>query len=69
VFVAPDTGHRYVTSAFARHADMPAAGGLVPTVVTDCAGVRLPWSVTDWADLPEQRRAAPLACGIPGRHP
>ncbi len=67
VFVAPDTGHRYVASTFAAHAEVPGMAGLAPTEVAGCDEVTLPWSVTDWADLPAQRRSSPLACGVPER--
>ncbi|SMD25965.1 cysteine synthase family protein [Kibdelosporangium aridum] len=67
VFLAPDTGHRYVSAAFAAHSDVPDLAELSPHEVSGSDKVVLPWSVTDWAtDLPTQRGASRLPVGVPG---
>lgn len=47
VFVAPDTGHRYVSTVFDDHtsAVVRDAG---PLVITEPTQLRLPWCRTDW---------------------
>ena len=59
VFLTPDTGHRYVSAAFARHAEVPDLARLRPRQVASTRQLALPWSVTDWAPRPlvRQRRA------------
>ncbi|MDT0322103.1 pyridoxal-phosphate dependent enzyme [Streptomyces millisiae] len=61
--IGPDTGHRYVERAFARHREMPDARALRPRRVTRLADLAPPWSVMAWrgADAPEQARHAPHA--------
>jgi cysteine synthase len=49
VFLAPDTGHRYVKAAFEAHRQIPHPAFLAPREVTDTAEVALPWSATDWS--------------------
>ncbi|MEV1295870.1 pyridoxal-phosphate dependent enzyme [Pseudonocardia sp. NPDC049635] len=61
VFVAPDTGHRYVGAVFARHAEVAPMEQLAPHPVTGTAELALPWSRMEWAGAP----APPAA--VPGR--
>ncbi|MBB6121091.1 pyridoxal-phosphate dependent enzyme [Nocardiopsis algeriensis] len=53
VFVAADTGHRYVDTVFARHAEAAAPEDLGPAAVTDLSRLARPWSRMEWG------RAAP----------
>jgi cysteine synthase A len=46
VFLAPDTGHRYVEAAFAGHEEIPPLDGLTPTTVARVEDLVLPWSTT-----------------------
>ncbi|MFD3440357.1 pyridoxal-phosphate dependent enzyme [Streptomyces sp. NPDC058685] len=52
VFVAADTGHRYVESAYARHTEAPDIDTLEPHEITSLDELRHPWSTTSWSDLP-----------------
>ncbi|MGH3567370.1 MAG: pyridoxal-phosphate dependent enzyme [Pseudonocardia sp.] len=54
VFLAPDTGHRYVEAAFEGHADVPDVEGLVPRTVAGTGELILPWSTT--SATPPRRR-------------
>jgi cysteine synthase A len=55
IFIAADTGHRYVDTAFAGHATVPALETLAPQEIDTTLQVRLPWSAMSWA-----RRSATL---------
>lgn len=58
VFVVADTGHRYLHSVFARHAEAVPLDDLVPVPVR-CAGeLVLPWSQMEWAGAPAPVLAA-----------
>ncbi|MFF8605510.1 pyridoxal-phosphate dependent enzyme [Streptomyces sp. NPDC015346] len=48
VFLAADTGHRYVDSAYANHADAVGLGSMRPHEVTAQDELRHPWSAMDW---------------------
>ncbi|MFJ9943752.1 pyridoxal-phosphate dependent enzyme [Streptomyces erythrochromogenes] len=48
LFVAADTGHRYVDTVYARHRDAVPVGSLAPRQVTGRDGLALPWSRMDW---------------------
>lgn len=63
VFIAPDTGHRYVDSAFSRHRQAPAADELRPRQVNSLDDMALPWSRMNWnrAPAPPAAIAASLA--------
>ncbi|GGQ01636.1 cysteine synthase [Streptomyces virginiae] len=54
LFVAADTGHRYVDTVYARHREAVPIGSLAPRQVAGQEGLALPWSRTDWnrADPP-----------------
>jgi len=56
LFIAADTGHRYVDRVFARHGEFRDAGLWVPTEVAGPSELEAPWSATDWAG-----QAAPLS--------
>ncbi|MCX4670772.1 pyridoxal-phosphate dependent enzyme [Streptomyces sp. NBC_01381] len=51
VFIAADTGHRYVESAYAKHADAQDIDTLKPHEITSLDELRHPWSTTSWRDL------------------
>lgn len=51
VFIAADTGHRYVDSAYAKHADADAPDTLKPHEITSAADLRHPWSAASWPVL------------------
>lgn len=48
VFIAADTGHRYVESAYAKHAEAPDIDTLKPHEITSLDELRHPWSTTSW---------------------
>ncbi|CAL9554607.1 pyridoxal-phosphate dependent enzyme [Streptomyces sp. enrichment culture] len=48
VFLAADTGHRYVDSAYANHTDAVGLGAMRPHEVTAPDELRHPWSAMDW---------------------
>ncbi|MFF1692843.1 pyridoxal-phosphate dependent enzyme [Streptomyces sp. NPDC058257] len=52
VFIAADTGHRYVESAYAKHADAPDIDTLKPHEITSLDELRHPWSTASWPALP-----------------
>ncbi|WP_046779620.1 pyridoxal-phosphate dependent enzyme [Streptomyces yangpuensis] len=54
LFVAADTGHRYVDTVYARHREAVPVGSLAPRQVAGRDGLALPWSRMDWnrADPP-----------------
>jgi cysteine synthase len=63
VFLAPDTGHRYLEAAFEGHEQVPRVDGLAPRVVGGVEDLALPWSTTvtvpsPRAELTESRRSA-----------
>ncbi|MEU5883720.1 pyridoxal-phosphate dependent enzyme [Spirillospora sp. NPDC047279] len=51
VFVAADTGHRYVDAVFARHRETHDAGALRPHEITSLDDLRPPWSTGSWPGL------------------
>ena len=64
VFVAPDTGHRYVPAAFSKHRVVSDIAELSPHEVTGSDEVTLPWSVVEWArDIYPHRHRCRLAVG------
>ncbi|KNB52253.1 pyridoxal-phosphate dependent enzyme [Streptomyces caatingaensis] len=52
LFIAADTGHRYVDRVFARHREALPVGTLSPTAVDHLDDLALPWSVMDWDRRP-----------------
>ncbi len=57
VFVAADTGHRYVDSVFARHREAPDIDSLAPRETADPSRLALPWSRMDWGRAPAPESA------------
>ncbi|MCP9943909.1 pyridoxal-phosphate dependent enzyme [Streptomyces somaliensis] len=51
VFIAADTGHRYVDNAYSKHAEARDVDTLKPHEVTSLEEVRHPWSTASWSDL------------------
>ncbi|MFG2648357.1 pyridoxal-phosphate dependent enzyme [Streptomyces sp. NPDC048436] len=51
VFIAADTGHRYVESAYAHHADAQDTDTLKPHEITSLDELSHPWSTTSWREL------------------
>ncbi|PKV89854.1 cysteine synthase A [Streptomyces sp. TLI_146] len=49
VFIAADTGHRYVDTVFARHREALAPSGLRPHAVASAEDLALPWSRMAWS--------------------
>lgn len=52
LFVAADTGHRYVDAVFARPEEAPALADLAPRQVDAPDDLALPWSRMDWGRRP-----------------
>lgn len=52
LFIAADTGHRYVEAVFARPDEAWRVTDLTPRQVESPADVALPWSRTEWARRP-----------------
>lgn len=48
VFIAADTGHRYVDTVFARHREAPPIDELTPHEVSTTEEIALPWSRMNW---------------------
>ncbi|MFI6422471.1 pyridoxal-phosphate dependent enzyme [Streptomyces sp. NPDC050842] len=48
LFIAADTGHRYVDTVYARHREAAPVAGLAPRDVTDRSELVLPWSRMHW---------------------
>ncbi|MFB6529945.1 pyridoxal-phosphate dependent enzyme [Streptomyces sp. NPDC056399] len=57
LFIAPDTGHRYTDSVYARHREATPLARLAPRDVADQAELALPWSRMPWS----RTSAPPLA--------
>ncbi len=60
VFLAPDTGHRYVDAAYSRHRDAEPLSRLRPHQISDVDDMSLPWSRMPW-----NRAPAPPAAAVP----
>jgi cysteine synthase A len=67
VFLAADTGHRYVDSAFAGHASVPRPEEFAPREVTDVGDLAPPWSTITRRRGPRTRRrcTASARTGVP----
>ncbi|WP_374776216.1 pyridoxal-phosphate dependent enzyme [Streptomyces sp. NBC_01310] len=52
LFIAADTGHRYVDTVYARHREAVAVDELGPHTVTSQAELALPWSRMQWNRSP-----------------
>ncbi|NOT27630.1 MAG: pyridoxal-phosphate dependent enzyme [Acidobacteria bacterium] len=53
LFIAADTGHRYVDSVFARHTEARELDALAPVVISSLAELTLPWSAMPWDRRPD----------------
>ncbi|SCK50432.1 pyridoxal-phosphate dependent enzyme [Streptomyces sp. WMMB 322] len=51
VFIAADTGHRYVDSAFAQHRRAQDIDTLAPHEITSLDELRHPWSTASWTGI------------------
>ncbi|MFF2375154.1 pyridoxal-phosphate dependent enzyme [Streptomyces xiamenensis] len=68
VFIAADTGHRYVDTVFGRHREAVPLERLSPRPVTSPAELALPWCRMEWSGAPgpaAQRRTAVQVTGAP----
>ncbi|MEU9106090.1 pyridoxal-phosphate dependent enzyme [Streptomyces xanthophaeus] len=61
VFIAADTGHRYVDTVYARHREAARLEDLAPQAVSGQAELALPWSRMHW-----DRSAGPGPAGRTG---
>jgi len=52
LFIAADTGHRYVDTVFARHDEAKAIEILSPAIVSTLQELALPWSAMMWNRRP-----------------
>ncbi|MFI1394345.1 pyridoxal-phosphate dependent enzyme [Streptomyces sp. NPDC020681] len=52
LFIAADTGHRYVDSVFARHREAGRIEDFAPRAVSSQAELALPWSRMSWDRAP-----------------
>ncbi|MFB7052196.1 pyridoxal-phosphate dependent enzyme [Streptomyces vinaceus] len=52
LFIAADTGHRYVDTVYARHREAKALTDLAPREVADQRQLALPWSRMRWNRAP-----------------
>ncbi|MFG3251730.1 pyridoxal-phosphate dependent enzyme [Streptomyces sp. NPDC048187] len=59
LFIAADTGHRYVDTVFARHREAAAIEDLTPRKVHGTAELSLPWSRMAWRGAPAPEAAVP----------
>ncbi len=52
VFIAPDTGHRYVDTVFARHREAADLDDLAPRTVSSLDDLAMPWTRMEWNGAP-----------------
>lgn len=52
VFIAADTGHRYINSVFDRHQEAATLETLTPRTATSLDDLALPWSRMNWQHSP-----------------
>ena len=57
VFIAADTGHRYVDSAYAQHREARDINSLKPHEITSLDELRHPWSTASWRDISRPQQA------------
>lgn len=66
LFIAADTGHRYVDSVFRRHAEAADVTQLSPFEPAGLRQLRLPWSRMPWTtQRPQQPQPASAAVSLP----
>ncbi|MFI6094439.1 pyridoxal-phosphate dependent enzyme [Lentzea sp. NPDC051213] len=58
VFLAPDTGHRYVSAAYSRHGEAVPLSRLSPLQINDLEHMKAPWSRMNWNRAPAVMRVA-----------
>ena len=73
LFLAADTGHRYVDGVFARHAEAQPIGALAPLEIESLDALALPWSTLRWRrrdfdDVRAVSRTAPASEALSGAH-
>src|SRR5690606_4967792 len=68
LFIAADTGHRYVNSVFQRHAEAADVDTLQPHEINDLREMRLPWSRAHWRGM-TRPNATPEVRHAPARLP
>ncbi|MCA6096498.1 pyridoxal-phosphate dependent enzyme [Streptomyces sp. SCA3-4] len=56
LFIAADTGHRYVDTVYARHREAAPIADLAPREVSDRSRLALPWSRMRWNRAPATRQ-------------
>ncbi|MFI9307109.1 pyridoxal-phosphate dependent enzyme [Streptomyces triculaminicus] len=59
LFIAADTGHRYVDTVYARHREAAPVTDLAPREVSDQSRLALPWSRMRWNRAPAPAFAIP----------
>jgi len=65
VFIAADTGNRYVDSAFSRYAEAYPMDSMRPREISSLDDLAVPWSVMSWDRRTRGRLAgAEAACGV-----
>ncbi|WDZ83300.1 pyridoxal-phosphate dependent enzyme [Micromonospora cathayae] len=71
LFVAADTGHRYVEAVFARHEEVPDLAELAPRQVDALDDLGLPWSRMAWGrrPAPSEVTAGTYGADPPGHRP
>ncbi|MGW7411720.1 pyridoxal-phosphate dependent enzyme [Streptomyces sp. NPDC054863] len=52
LFIAADTGHRYMDTVYRKHRTAVSVDGLEPKTIGDLGDLALPWSVMDWDRRP-----------------
>lgn len=67
VFIAPDTGHRYADTVFARHREAADLDALAPRTVSSLDELALPWSRMEWNGAPAPVPAAVGAAEAPAQ--
>ncbi|GGR74913.1 cysteine synthase [Streptomyces aureoverticillatus] len=65
VFIAADTGHRYVDTVFARHTEAADLDDLTPRTVSSLEELALPWARMEWNGAPAPAPAVAGAAEAP----
>jgi len=58
VFIAADTGHRYVEDAFAQHGRAKDIDSLRPHEITSLDELKHPWSTASWRDVSQPQHGS-----------
>lgn len=59
LFIAPDTGHRYVDAVYARHHQAQDIDLLAPMTIASVEQLALPWSAMAWTRRPDPSFSLP----------